>query len=699
MDRAPFFLEIGSEEIPAGYIDPALEAMKEQIIRFMDDYRIQHGSPVVAGTPRRLVLFIPDVGLRQESTTQEIIGPPYQVAFNADGTPTKAAEGFAKSQKVNIEDIQIKETPRGKYLYVVKREEGLPTKDLLVEKFPEFIAHIPFPKSMRWGNETVTFARPIRWIVALIGDEVVPFRYGDIESGHITYGHRFMKPDAITVSADYERYREELRKAFVIVDRKERREMIRAGVRELASKVGGQVIEDEDLLDEVTHLVEYPMPLMGRFEEKYLELPPEVPITVMKEHQRYFAVVDQSGKLMPCFITVANTVARDPQVVVRGNERVVRARLEDARFYYEEDQKVPLAQRVEQLKAVVFHSKLGTSWEKVERFTEIAKFVADALNLPLAEREKLLRAAQLCKADLVTGMVGEFPELQGVMGRDYALKQGEDPEIARAIYEHYLPNRAGGPLPEGVIGAILSIADKLDTIVGCFSVGMIPTGTADPFALRRQTLGIIRIIAEKSLPLSLLSLIRKAIPLLRRWATEPENDVYSGVLNFFKGRLEHMLTSIPDTSFVPNAVRAALAVRMDVIPDDIRRIEALSKFVQKPDFESLATAFKRVVNIIKDEPSEVASKKPEVDPSLCKEPQERNLWASFEKIREQVRALAQKGEYLQALEALADLKPAIDAFFDSVLVMAKEEALRQNRLAMLRAIKDLFEEIADFRML
>ncbi len=699
MDRVPFFLEIGSEEIPAGYIDPALEAMKEQIIRFMDDYRIHHGSPVVAGTPRRLVLFIPDVGLRQESTTQEIIGPPYQVAFNPDGTPTKAAEGFARSQKVSIEEIQIKETPKGKYLYVIKREEGLPTKDLLAEKFPEFIAHIPFPKSMRWGSETVTFARPIRWIVALLGDEVIPFRYGDIESGRTTYGHRFMKPDPITVSTDYERYKEELRKAFVIVDRDERREMIRAGVKELASKVGGQVIEDEDLLDEVTHLVEYPVPLMGRFEEKYLELPPEVPITVMKEHQRYFAVVDKSGKLMPCFITVANTVARDPQVVVRGNERVIRARLEDARFYYEEDQKVPLVQRVEQLKSVVFHSKLGTSWEKVERFSEIAKFIADALGLSSPDREKLLRAALLCKADLVTGMVGEFPELQGVMGRDYALKQGEDPEVAQAIYEHYLPNRAGGPIPEGIIGSILSIADKLDTIVGCFSVGMIPTGTADPFALRRQTLGIIRIIAEKNLPLSIVSLIRKAIPLLKRWATEPENDVYSGVLNFFKGRLEHMLTSMPDAPYAPNAVRAALAVRMDVIPDDIKRIGALSKFVEKPDFESLATAFKRVVNIIKDEPTEAAARMAEVDPSLFKEPQEQELWETFNKLREQVRSLAQQGDYFKALEKLAELKPAIDAFFDSVLVMAKEEAIRHNRLAMLRTIKEFFEEIADFRML
>jgi len=695
MGKAPFFLEIGSEEIPAGYIDPALEAMKEQIIKFMDDYRIAYGTPVIAGTPRRLTLFIPDVALQQESTSQEIVGPPYQVAFNPDGTPTKAAEGFAKSQNMSVEDLQIKETPKGKYLYVVRREEGLPTKNLFAEKLPDFIAHIPFPKSMRWRSETVTFARPIRWIVALLGDELIPFRYGDIESGSFTYGHRFMKPDPIPVKADYNLYREELRKAFVIVDRDERRELIRSGVKELASKVGGQIIEDEDLLAEVTHLVEYPYPLMGRFEEKYLELPPEVPITVMKEHQRYFAVIDQSGKLMPYFITVANTIARNPEVVVQGNERVIRARLEDARFYYEEDQKVPLAQRVEQLKTVVFHSKLGTSWEKVERFTEIAKFIAENLGLSSAEKEKLLRAALLCKADLVTGMVGEFPELQGVMGRDYALKQGEDPEVAQAIYEHYLPTKAGGTIPQGIIGAILSIADKLDTIVGCFSVGMIPTGTADPFALRRQTLGIIRIIMEKNLPLSLVALVKAAIPLLKKWSTEPEQDVFSGVINFFKGRLEHLLTSMPESSYVPSAVKAGLAVKLDVIPDDVKRIEALSGFVQKPDFESLAVAFKRVVNIIKDEPSE----KVEVNSELFQEPQEKALWEAFKSARERVKALAEKGEYSEALETLAELKPTIDAFFDSVLVMAKDEAIRQNRLALLRSIKDLFEEIADFRIL
>ncbi|MEJ5299791.1 MAG: glycine--tRNA ligase subunit beta [Thermodesulforhabdaceae bacterium] len=696
MEKAPFFLEIGSEEIPAGYIDPALEAMKEQIVKFMDDYRIAHGTPFITGTPRRLVLFIPDVALQQESTSQEIIGPPYQVAFNPDGTPTKAAEGFAKSQNVRVEDLQIKETPKGKYLYVVRMEEGLPTKNLLADKLPDFIAHIPFPKSMRWGSETVTFARPMRWIVALLGDELIPFRYGDIESGRFTYGHRFMKPDPIPVVADYNHYREELRNALVIVDREERRELIRSGVKELASKVGGEVVDDEDLLAEVTHLVEYPYPLMGRFEEKYLELPPEVPITVMKEHQRYFAVIDRDGKLMPCFITVANTVARNPEVVVQGNERVIRARLEDARFYYEEDKKVPLSRRVEQLKTVVFHSKLGTSWEKVERFTEIAKTIADALKLASADKEKLLRAALLCKADLVTGMVGEFPELQGIMGRDYALKQGEDPEVAQAIYEHYLPTKAGGAVPQGIIGAILSIADKLDTIVGCFSVGMIPTGTADPFALRRQTLGIIRIISEKNLPLSLVALVRVAISLLKRWATEPEQDVFSGVMNFFKGRLEHLLTSAPDSPYVLSAVKSALAVRLDVIPDDMRRIEALSEFVRKPDFEVLATAFKRVVNIIKDE---LETEKAEVKPDLFQETQEKALWEAFTVAKNQVGSLSREGKYAEALGVLAELKSPIDAFFDSVLVMAKDEAIRQNRLALLRSIKELFEEIGDFRLL
>ncbi len=481
-----FYFEVGCEEIPAGYIVPALEAMAMEMVRFLNENRIQHGAPFTTGTPRRLVLVVPEVATHQEACSLEIIGPPKQVAFDQDGKPTKAAEGFARGQGVRLEDIRIKETPRGDYLCIVKEEAGLPTKALLERALPDFIARIPFPKSMHWGSLSVTFARPVHWLVALLGKEVLNFAYGDVQSGDRSLGHRFMSPSWLQVT-DYDSHRENLQKHFVVVAMEERKRLIREGIQEAARTVGGRVLEDEELLDEVTQLVEYPQPLVGEFEEKYLELPPELLITVIKKHQRYFAVTDGSGSLLPYFVTVANTIPKDFALVAAGNARVVRARLEDARFYYEEDQKVRLEDRAAQLQTVVFHSKLGTSWEKAERFTALARWLGE--QLAPDRLEALSRAAFLCKADLVTGMVGEFPELQGVMGRAYARLQSEPEAVAQAIYEHYLPIRAGGPIPEGIEGALLSIADKMDTIVGCFGVGLIPTGAADPFALRRQTLG------------------------------------------------------------------------------------------------------------------------------------------------------------------------------------------------------------------
>ncbi|SFM46268.1 glycine--tRNA ligase subunit beta [Thermodesulforhabdus norvegica] len=690
-EKSVFLLEIGTEEIPAGYIGPALDMMARQIEDFFRNNRIGFEKVETAGTPRRLVLVAHGVDMVQEPAVQEITGPPYSIAFTPDGKPTKAAEGFARGLGVSVDELQVKDTPKGKYLFFVKEEKGRSTKELLAEYLPDFVAHIPFPKSMRWGDQTVTFARPIHWIVALLGDEVVPFSYGDVVSGRHSKGHRFMKPDVISVPSDFDEYKKILRDHFVIVDRNERKEMIRSSVKALAESLGGIVVEDEDLLDEVTHLVEYPYPLVGKFEEKYLELPPEVPITVMKEHQRYFALTDARGKLMPYFITVANTVPRRPEVVAQGNERVVRARLEDARFYYEEDKKIPLEKRAEELKNVVFHSKLGTSWEKVERFRAVAKWLSDQLQFDESQNAKLMRAALLCKADLVTGMVSEFPELQGVMGRAYALHQGEDPDVAEAIYEHYLPAKAGDVVPSGIIGAVLSIADKIDTIVGCFGVGLIPTGTADPFALRRQTLAIIRILLEKELPISLVSLVRNTIPGLRKWITEPENTVIEGVIQFFKGRLEHYLQT--HYGYPIDVIQAALSVEIDVLVNDVKRIAALSEFRKRSDFNALATTFKRVVNIIK-EPVEIA-----VKPELFEDDAERELWKLIQDLRERFRTWEQERNYGRALEEFASLRPAVDRFFDAVLVMAKETEVRNNRLALLSTLKSLFENIADFKMI
>lgn len=680
------YIEIGSEEIPAGYIIPALEAMAQQMVRFLDENRIGHGTPHVTGTPRRLALNIPDVAGHQEACATEIIGPPKQVAYDANGKPTKAAEGFAKGQGVRVEDIRIKETPRGEYLCVLREESGLPTKELLEKMLPDFTARIPFPKSMHWGSLSATFARPIRWIVALLGENVLDFEYGAVSSGNRSMGHRFMSPAWLTVK-DYASHVENLRKHSVVLEISERRKLMSDGIREAAKSVAGSILEDEELLDEVTQLVEYPLPIVGEFEEKYLELPPELLITVIKKHQRYFAVVDGDGKLLRYFVTVANTVPKDFRLVAAGNGRVVRARLEDARFYYREDQKTRLEERAEQLKGVVFHSKMGTSWEKMERFSTLAKWLGE--RLAPDRMDSLLRAAFLCKADLVTGMVGEFPELQGVMGRAYARLQGEPESVAQAIYEHYLPNHAGGPIPEGIEGAVLSIADKMDTIVSCFGVGLNPTGTADPFALRRQTLGILRILLEKPFRISLSNLIEQSLPLLSSKLAVPAETVKNDVLEFFRGRLLHYLVS--QEGYGADLVEAALAAGIDDPVDAVVRAKALVAFKARPDFESLAAAFKRVANIIKEPEPEP------VDPGLLQTAPEQALFAALNDTEGIVMDCLAGSDYDSALEAMSRLRSFIDAFFDSVLVMDKDTGIRRNRLALLTRIRDLFSGVADFR--
>jgi glycyl-tRNA synthetase beta chain len=680
------YLEIGTEEMPAGYIVSALESMSVRMSRFLDENRIAHGDPFVTGTPRRLVLNIPDVALSQQPVTTEVIGPPRSAAYDADGKPGKAALGFAKGQGVSVEEITIKQTPKGEYLCVLRQEAGLPAGDLIEKMLPEFAAKIPFPKSMRWSTYNVTFARPVQWIVALFGQKVLQFGYAHVSSGKMSMGHRFMSPAWIEVN-DLESHRENLRKNYVILDIAERRQLILQGAQEAAAGVGGRVLPDDELLDEVTELVEYPQPLVGQFEDKYLELPPELLITVIKKHQRYFAVTDGSGALLPYFVTIANIIPKDLAVVAAGNARVVRARLEDARFYYREDQKVSLDVRVEQLKDVVFHSRIGTSYEKMERFSELAVTLAGRV---APERvPEVRRAALLCKADLVSGVVSEFPELQGMMGRIYAKLQGEPEAVAQAIFEHYLPNYSGGPVPERIEGSLISIADKIDTVAACFGVGLLPTGTADPFALRRQTLGIIRIVLETPLRISLGEIIDRALVLLSKKLVQPAENVKRDILAFFEGRLQNYLAS--GEGFSPDVIDAALSVGIDDLLDAVARTKALAGFTTRPDFGDLASAFKRVANIIK-----VPETAP-VEESLFKSPAEKLLLDGLVETEEAVSGWLAVSDFSGALESTAHLKPLIDSFFDSVLVMDKDESVRRNRLALLTRIRGLFSRVADFR--
>jgi len=679
-----FLLEIGTEEIPASYIQPALDAMANMLTKTFSTQRVEHGTIKTMATPRRLVWIIKDVADKQEAKTVEITGPPKNVAFDESGNPTQAALGFANAQGVDPGELQVKQTEKGEYVVVTRHQAGVSVVELLANVLADLIRDIPFPKSMRWGNLKVTFARPIHWMVALLGQEVIPFTYGNVASGNTSYGHRFMSPGAFEIT-DIDDYVEALRERFIIVDIEERKERIKQGIAACAKEKDGEIREDMDLLDEVVQLVEYPTAVCGSFDEHYLELPQEVLITAMRSHQRYFAVVDKDGKLMPYFVTVNNTLTRDPQVVAWGNERVLRARLEDARFYYVEDQKVSLDERVEELKEVVFTSKLGTSYEKVERFKALAEYMAD--KVAPENKDTVSRAAYVCKADLVTGTVGEFPELQGIMGRAYAQLAKEDGEVAEAIYEHYLPTHAGGELPAGIAGSLVSIADKLDTIVGCFGVGQIPTGTADPFALRRQALGIIRIILAKNLPLSLSNLIEKAMEGLNEKRTEPKEQTHQGVVDFFKRRLQHFLVG---QKYQHSVVDAVLAYHLDPLVETVAKIRALETFKEDKEFEPLLGTVKRVVNILKEPVEET------VDPNKFADQAEKDLYQQFTACEQDLKEPLAIRDYNAALERLSQLKDPIDRFFDEVLVLDEDLSLRRNRLALLTRIAGLFQQMADF---
>ncbi|MBE0504928.1 MAG: glycine--tRNA ligase subunit beta [Desulfuromonadales bacterium] len=678
------FFEIGSEEIPAGFLPKAMADMEGLIRKELESARIEFSAIETMAAPRRLVLVVRDLAEEQPNLFIRAMGPAKNVAFGADGTPSKAAEGFARGQGVSVSDLKIIATEKGEYLCAEKEESGRPTAQLLTEILPRLIAAIPFKKSMRWKDLDVRFARPLHWIVALYGGEIVPFSFGDIHSGNASCGHRFMANTPFAVR-DFADYLAQCEKHFVIPSPARRREIISRDIAALAKTVGGEVLADAGLLDEVTFLCEYPSAVLGTFNPDFLQVPKEVLITSMRSHQRYFSLVDASGKLLPCFITINNTLSDDPSVVVKGNERVLRARLSDARFFYEEDQKVPLADRVEALKSVVYQQKLGTSYEKMERFRALSGLLASrfAPELQIATE----RAATLCKADLVSGMVGEFPEVQGIMGRDYALRQGESLEVANAIAEHYLPTAAGGELPTSEIGAFVSIADKLDTICGCFGVGLIPTGSADPYALRRCAIGILNIVISRNLTLSLPELIGQSLDLLNAKLTRPRAEVQAEVIEFFRGRLLNILTS---QGYATDLVEAVLAARFDDPSDAGERVKALALLKEQADFEPLAAAFKRIGNIIKggvDAP---------IEPALFEADCEGALFHELQKVEAGLELCLEKRDYTTALRAIAALRPTVDAFFDGVMVMAENPQVRSNRLALLTSAGRLFSGIADF---
>jgi len=681
-------LEIGTEEIPAGFLTKAFQDLKLEAQKMLDRLRLEHGEIRVFGTPRRLALLVAELADGQVDRVVENTGPAKSIAFDADGKPTKAGIGFARGQGVTPEELEIITTEKGEYVCVRKREQGEKTETLLSQALPAFINAIPFRKSMRWHDLDARFARPIHWIVALYGTTVIPFTFAGVTSGNRSRGHRFMAPEEFAID-NPGAYIELCRKARVVVDQNERRQMIVSQLAEIEKQLGGKVIEDPELLETVTNLVEIPQAIAGSFDQSFLELPEEVLITVMRHHQKYFCLRDGDGRLMAHFITINNTQARDPQVVVQGNQRVLLARLNDARFFYREDLKIPLEDFVERLKNVVFQAQLGTSYEKVERFRALAEKLA--AELCPEKREKISRTALLCKADLESSMVCEFSDLQGIMGREYARAAGEDEELAVAIYEHYLPTGSGSALPSNDCGAIVGIADKLDTIAGCFGVGLQPTGSADPYALRRQALGIINICLDRGYRFSLGKMVDQALEQLKEKIIKPAAEIKQEILDFIKGRFFHRQTAAGIPAGVVEAVQAA---GFDDIVEANRRLEALERFRHRDDFADLMTAFKRIVNITRKEKENYT-----LDPDRLGEKAEQELHQAAQVASARIAEALAGGDYDAALAAVAELKESVDTFFDEIMVMVDDPEIRKNRLALLQGIAADFRKIADFSKL
>ncbi len=684
-------LEIGTEEIPAGYIDPALASLAAMLTQKLAEARVAHGPIHTYGTPRRLSALVENLAPRQKRLTSEILGPPRKAAFDADGRPTVAALKFAEKVGLPVERLRTTATAKGEYLSATVIDPGKGTTALLKTLLPEIILALPFPKSMRWADLPISFARPIHSLLALYGKTRVDFELGSVRSGRTSFGHRFVHPGRVRV-AEPSAYLEALAAASVMADAAERRRRIEADAAQAAASVGGTLLADEELLGVVTHLVEFPAVAVGRFSEAFLELPPEVLITAMREHQKYFAVMGEGGRLLPHFVVVNNTPANDMTVVIRGHERVLRARLEDAKFFYRSDRDVPLEHQVERLKSVLFQAQLGSIFDKVRRVQALARWIAENTGGGAERVEHSERAARLCKADLVSQMVGEFPKLQGVMGRVYALAQGEPEAVAVAIEEHYRPTYSGGPLPETAVGSVVAIADKVDTICGCFRAGLIPTGAADPYALRRQGIGVIQIMYSRGLTFSLERVIRKSLELFEGAAGTPP-ETAAKIQAFLEGRMASILL---EEGFAKDTVAAVLAVPVEGIPAVWSRARALQGLKSKPDFEPIAVSFKRVVNILRRAEGFAPAT---VDAALFEHPSEAALLEAFRTLQSQVQEDLRYGRHEKALARVAMLRAPVDAFFEDVMVMAEDPGLRRNRLSLLALIAGLFDAFADFSKL
>ena len=671
-ERPAFLLEIGTEELPATHVWAALRQLEAMLPAALEEARLEHGPLHIWGTPRRLAILVEEMAPRQRDEERIVKGPPARIAFDAEGKPTRAAMGFARSQGVAVEALRVEQIGGGEYVVATVRTEGRPAAEVLAELAPRWIAALRFPKSMRWDESGLAFSRPIRWLTALLGSEVVPFDYGALRSDRITRGPRPAASPAIALT-DAAEHTATLDSYGVIVDHEARREAIHRQAAALAAEVGGHIPDEAALLDEVTQLVEVPTALRGSFEAKYLALPQEVLIAVMKKHQRYFPVLDAEGKLMPYFITVRNGGREYAEVVRRGNENVIRARYADAAYFYAQDTKQPLESFVPRLAKLTFQAELGSMLDKTHRLEKLAPWVGEALGLEEGERVALSRAAHLAKADLATQMVIEMTSLQGVMGREYALKSGEPQAVAEAIFEHYLPRSAGDALPTGRVGAALGIADRLDSLAGLFAVGLTPTGSADPYGLRRAALGLVQILVGKAIPFSLAEGLAEAARLL---PVEASEAALTAAQSFVIGRLEGLLR---EEGFAHDVVQAVLAEQGDDPYRAWLAAQALSDWVAREGWEALLDNYARCVRITRDKPRYA------LDAGRFEMEAERQLYEALLRAE----AGVERGDVGSLMTQLQALVTPIRRFFDEVLVMAEDEAVRRNRLALLQRIAAL----------
>ncbi len=688
MNTKDFLVELGTEELPPKALAKLEQAFADGIRDGLAELKLSFESLESFATPRRLAVRLTALQTCQQDQLIERRGPAVQSAFDANGEPTKAALGFARSCGVeSVDQLDRITTDKGEWLGMTKREPGQPAVVLLPEVIQKSLDRLPIPKRMRWADKDAEFVRPVQWLVMLLGDEVVPATLLGLTAGRVTRGHRFHCTTPITLASPSDYEQQLLDPGYVIVRPADRRALIVEKVHAEATALGGNAVIDPDLLDEVTALVEWPVPISGSFEERFLEVPAEALISSMQDHQRYFPVVDDAGKLMARFITVANLDSRDPTQVRAGNERVIRPRLTDAAFFWAQDKKKTLADRTADVGAILFQKQLGSYGQKVARVAALAGSIATMID---ADRGHAERAATLCKNDLVSQMVMEFPELQGIMGRYYALADGESPDVAHAIEQHYWPRFSGDQLPESGVAQAVALADRVDTLLGIFAIGLQPTGVKDPFALRRAAIGVLRIIIERQLPVDLLACLEDAANAFP--AAINARDNVDTVLQFVMDRLRTYYQDQGVSANLFDAVRSVGSTR----PFDVhRRIEACLIFAKQPECDSLAAANKRVGNILKKADTDVSR----VDAALLQEPSEKALYDTLERVTEQAEACWEARDYSGYLTVLSQLREPVDTFFDDVMVMADDEAIRNNRLALLAQMRNAFLRVADVSLL